>query len=277
MAEERLPEIRARYARSLMRLAGHDHPRIEAAFAAVRRELYLTAPPWRIFAPGGGRDIVSAEPQDLYDDVLVALDEGRRINNGQPSLHVGWLVSVDPQPGETVIQIGIGAGYYTAILATLVGPEGCVEAYEIEPHLAEVARANLAGLAQVRVHAQTGFGVALPSADVVYVSAGVAVPDAGWLRALRPDGRLVFPWQPNAIAGVALLVRRAPAGFRVEPFMNVSFVGCVGAGLAQAPLKPIVPFHRVDETRSVWLCADSPPDETATAVYGEVWFSSREV
>ena len=274
---DRLSEIRTRYARRLMQLSDRQNPRVEAAFAAVPRERYLTPPPWRIFAPGYWRDLVSAEPEELYDDVLVALDEAQRINNGQPSLHAGWLASVDPHPGETVVQIGIGTGYYTAILAELVGPSGRVEAYEIEPRLAEIARANLAALNQVAVHSRTGLGIALPPADIVYVSAGVAAPDPEWLRALRPEGRLVFPWQPESSAGIALLVRRAPGGFRAEPFMNVSFVGCVGAAAAEAPPKPIVPGHHLGDTRSIWLCADNPPDETATAVYGGVWFSSRPI
>jgi protein-L-isoaspartate(D-aspartate) O-methyltransferase len=275
MAEDRVSEIRVRYAHRLMEIAGQANARVEAAFAAVPRERYLTPPPWHIFSPGRGYDTVSADPKELYADVLVALEEAQRINNGQPSLHAAWMAAVDPRPGETVVQIGVGAGYYTAILALLVGSEGEVEAYEIEPHLAEIARANLADMAQVEVHAQTGLGVALPPADIVYVSAGVAAPDPGWLRALQPDGRMVFPWQPDPSAGIALLVRRAPEGFTAEPFMNVSFVGCIGAGLADARPRPIVPGHHIGETRSVWLCADRPPDETATAVYGEVWFSSR--
>lgn len=276
MARDRLSEIRARYARRLMHLAGHDDARVEAAFAAVPRERYLTPPPWQIFSPERG-DIVSARPEDLYADVLVALDEAKRINNGQPSLHAGWLAAIHPRLGEDVVQIGIGAGYYTAILAALVGPEGRVEAYEVEPRLAEIARANLAVLAQVRVHARTGLGTTLPPADIVYVSAGVAAPDAGWLRALRPDGRLVFPWQPDSSVGTALLVQRVPAGFRATPFMNVSFVGCVGAELAEARPRPLGPGHPVGATRSLWLCAEARPDTTATAVYGEVWFSSRAI
>jgi protein-L-isoaspartate(D-aspartate) O-methyltransferase len=277
MAEDRLSEIRARYAHRVMQLSGAQNPRIEAAFAAVPRERYLTPPPWRIFAPGYWRDLVSSEPDELYEDVLVALDQAQRINNGQPSLHAGWLAAVDPHPGETVVQIGIGAGYYTAILAELVGPSGRVDAYEIEPRLAELARANLAPLNQVAVHARTGLGTALPPADIIYVSAGVTAPPPEWLRALRPDGRLVFPWQPDLSAGIALLVRRVPAGFQAEAFMSVSFVGCVGAGPEHARPQPIVPGHRLGETRSLWLCAEKEPDTTATAVFGEVWFSSRPI
>ena len=49
--------IRVRYAADAMAWARHlgfDNPRVEAAFAAVPRDKYLTPPPWRIFSPSGG-------------------------------------------------------------------------------------------------------------------------------------------------------------------------------------------------------------------------------
>ena len=62
------------------------------------------------------------DPARLYDDVLVAIDLARGINNGQPSLHALAMEALAPAGGETVIHIGAGAGYYSAILAELVGP-----------------------------------------------------------------------------------------------------------------------------------------------------------
>ena len=83
-------------------------------------------------------------PARLYEDVLVAIDVERGINNGQPSLHAQSIDALGLKEGETVVQIGAGAGYYTAILAELVGPTGRVIAYEIAPDIAARAAANLA-------------------------------------------------------------------------------------------------------------------------------------
>ena len=55
----------------------------------------------------------------------------------------GWEPS-RREPGETVIHIGAGGGYYTAALSMLVEPGGKVFAYEIDARLAEMARRNLA-------------------------------------------------------------------------------------------------------------------------------------
>jgi hypothetical protein len=47
------------------------------------------------------------------------------------------------------------------------------------------------------VHAQSGLDGPLPSADVIYVNAGVTDVPAVWLDALTPGGRLVLPLTPT--------------------------------------------------------------------------------
>lgn len=275
-----LPALRARYAREVMVLAERaalPTARIEPAFAAVPREAFLTPPPWRVLAPGGPMEDETADPARLYRDVLVVLDAPKRINNGQPSLHAAWMAGADPRPGETVVQIGIGSGYYTAVLAELVGEGGRIEAYEIEPRLASIARENLRPLLQVSVHAASAVGTALPSADLVYVSAGVVAPDPAWLESLSPGGRMICPWQPMPGAGHTLSVTRGAGGFRARLHGTVWFVACVGAGREDARPDPRMPDRHLGETRSVWLTADRSPDESATAVYRQVWFSSEPI
>ena len=49
-----------------------------------------------------------------------------------------------PASGEHVVHIGTGTGYYTAILAHLVGPSGWVTGIEYDCELAARAKANLA-------------------------------------------------------------------------------------------------------------------------------------
>jgi protein-L-isoaspartate(D-aspartate) O-methyltransferase len=86
------------------------------------------------------------DPAFLYQDVVVALEEERGINNGQPALHALCLAALSVKEGESVVHIGAGAGYYTAVLAELTGVTGKVFAYESAQSLAQSATRNLAHL-----------------------------------------------------------------------------------------------------------------------------------
>src|SRR6186713_2720361 len=57
-----LNRLRARYAADILRSTGVENPRVEAAFAAVPREEFLTPPPWRIFLPGGVIEKNTSDP-----------------------------------------------------------------------------------------------------------------------------------------------------------------------------------------------------------------------
>src|ERR1700723_1911667 len=137
---DRSAELRACYARYVTRLQGVKNPRVEQAFAAVPRELFVGPPP-------------DGDLAFLYKDRLIALDDERGINNGQPSLHAGCMEALDVQEGEEILHVGAGTGYYSAILAHLAGPTGRVHAFEIDPGLARRARSNLAGWPGVDVRA----------------------------------------------------------------------------------------------------------------------------
>src|SRR5258705_196282 len=75
-------------------------------------------------------------PRRLYQNVLVSIDARKGINNGSPSLWAFLFDQLDLKPGERVLQVGAGTGYYTAVLATLVRRRGRVDAIEFEKRLA---------------------------------------------------------------------------------------------------------------------------------------------
>jgi protein-L-isoaspartate(D-aspartate) O-methyltransferase len=225
---EEIAKRRRAYAAEVAR--GVGDPRVEAAFAATPREDFAGPPPWRIGSGGlFGRTSVD-DPACLYDDVLVAIDAGRGINNGQPSLHAQSIDALALKEGETVVQIGAGAGYYTAILAHLVGSAGKVVAYEIDPGIAARAKANLARYPQVEVRARSGVED-LPKADAIYVNAAATHPLRAWLDALTVGGRLLFPLQAAHSTGAMLLVARPDSGdaWPARFLSAVVFIACEGA------------------------------------------------
>ncbi len=268
---------RARYARAMGRACATSDPetaaRIAAAFAAVPREDFLGPPPWQIV--GAYRRHETDDPAELCDDVLVALDRDRGLNNGEPSLHARFMAAARPVPGEAVSHLGAGTGYYSAILAELVSPGGRVAAYEIEPGLAARAEANLAARANVVVLREDACTAALPASDLVYVSAGVTAPPVSWLEALTRRGRLLYPWQPSWEAAMALIVhaRAASGGWPVTRLIPSWFVPCSGACKPQAEGPP-PGRDRAAAVRSLWRRADRAPDATAIAVYSELWYST---
>ena len=269
-----LEPARRAFARRMAEAAEWDEERFEHAVLAVPREAYLPAPPWHLIDPGLSQFHRSTEAADLYRDVLVALDISKGINNGQPTLHAAWIGKARPRPGETVVHVGAGMGYYTAILAALVAPGGKAIAYEIEAALAEAAARNLAHLAHVEVRPADAVSGGVLEADIIYVNAGVVAPPLGWLEALKPGGRLVFPWRPRPDFGVALLVARRDRGFDVEPFSPAFFIPCVGASDDEIALRAPT-RQEAAATRSLWLARDRPADGTATAIYRDFWFSSE--
>ena len=242
---DRVAERRRAYAAEITRRAGVADPRIEAAFAAVPREDFARPPPWRIGAGGLFGQASSDDPSRLYEDVLVAIDPARGVNNGQPSLHALSIDALALKEGDTAVQVGAGAGYYTAILAELVGPKGRVTAYEIEPDIAARAAANLARYAQVEVRARSGVED-LPLADAIYVNAAASHPLRAWLEALKPGGRLVFPLQAAHSTGAMLWVKRGERGvaWPARLLTGVVFIPCEGAQDAETGRKLDEAFRR---------------------------------
>ncbi len=276
MNRDRLDQHRTLYAQMMAAASGSPDPRIARVFELVPREAFMPPGPWHLMVNGRFVQTPSDDPALLYQNVLVALDRARGINNGEPALHAAWLGAVAPQPGETAIHVGAGTGYYTAILSRLVAPGGHVTAYEIEPGLAAQAVRNLAPFEGVEVVAGDATALDLRPADILYVNAGLAAPPPGWLDALRPDGRLIFPWQPLRGGGPTLLVTRRGDRFAVRPLMLSLFIGCAGTA-APAAADSLPAPEALRAVRSLWRTADRPPDGSAVAVYDAVWFSHEEI
>lgn len=254
--------------------AGSSNQALIAAFAATPREHYMGPGPWPIFVGSGYLRTISDDPHLLYQDVLVGLDADRGINNGQPSLHARCLIDCAPRAGESVIHIGAGTGYYTAILAALVGAEGRVTAYEIETSLADRARDNLRHLPQVRVLGASATQGELPRADLIYVNAGATHPLDSWLDALNPGGRLIFPLTPNEGMGCMLLVtRRGAKHYDAAVILRVAFIPCIGArdDEASQSLTAALASQSIKSVQS--LRRHTPPDATAWCI-GDGWWLS---
>lgn len=272
---DRTTKLRSFFAALVCGFADCSDPRIRQAFAAVPREPFAGPGPWAIHTGVGGYLMTpDDDPAYLYQDTLVALDRARGINIGEPSSHAKWLDAVSLQAGESVLQVGVGTGYYTAIIAQLVGRGGRVHAFEIDAGLAAHARDTLREVPQVSVEARSGIAENLPNVDAIYVCAGVTQPSWTWLDALKPGGRLLFPLQPVEGLGGMLLIKRPDDGARwPAKFVSRARFICAEGHQDSTSSRPLVEAFsaRWDQVRSFRI--DDATDETCWYT-GDGWWLS---
>ena len=181
--------------------------------------------------------------------------------------------------------MGTGAGYYTAILAHLVGPSGQVLAYEIDQVRAAMSAANLAAIPTVRVLHRSGTDGPLPAVDAIYVNAGATHPVDAWLDALTPKGRLLFPltgsehFEPDrgrwAVTGGMLLVHKTEQGDFAARFISpAGFIGCIGAREDATTEALSAAFRRGDFWNVQSLRRGTMPDNTCWYAGSGWWLST---
>lgn len=236
---ERLERVRHDFAEKIRAISAVRSSRLVDALGRVPREDFLGPGPWQIMrladAERGYERTPDADPQHLYDNVLVALDASRNLNNGEPAFLLRCLDDLDLSPRDRFLHVGCGVGYYTAIAAMTVA-DGTAVGIEVDARLAERARQNLGRWSNVTV--LEGDASELPSQlfDAILVNAGATEPLPGWLDQLGSEGRLLLPltvdlpepWSGLG-AGHMLLVTRHSSRFSARFTSSVGIFHCVGA------------------------------------------------
>lgn len=247
-----IEDYRRFYADEIRFVANLNSPALVEAFARVPREKFIGPGPWQVgsaearalAAAGLGRAayVPVDDARHLYHNVVVVLDQARDINNGQPSALAHWINALELQPGNRVYHLGSGVGYYTAIMAEVVGAEGAVVASEIDPDLAARARENLSAYSNVEVHSADGGEFDPGECDAMLINAGVTHPHPVWLDRLREGGRLVLPitFATSETLGAGLMTRivRRVNGFSMDGITPVGIYSC--KSVRDPELEPLV-------------------------------------
>jgi ubiquinone/menaquinone biosynthesis C-methylase UbiE len=136
---------------------------------------------------------------------------------------------LDPQPGERVLEVGPGTGYYALPVAGWLAPNGHLDVVDVQQEMLDhtLARAGEQGIdniAPVRADARS-----LPYPDDVFDAAYLVtvlgeIPDQGAAlrelrRVVKPDGRIVVGelfGDPHMVTHRALTTRATASGLRVD-------------------------------------------------------------
>ncbi len=227
-----LAAARRRYAEEIRNREQISSPRLLQALATVPRERFLDKGPWRIKREAGRdyRSTESADPVHLYHDVLVAIDEKRRLDTGLPSLWAHFLDILYIKRKQRVVQIGCGLGYFSAILSEMVGPQGSVLAIDCEKDFVERAKSNLRDYRNVEVIHGDGCRDVGGPADVIVVHAGFTHPHPLWIDSLRRGGRLLVPIPRRRRRGTVMKITRTGDRYEAEAIRGLEIFPCRGRG-----------------------------------------------
>ncbi len=200
---------------------------IEAAFRAVPRHVFLPE-----------LDPVSQAYQD--EAFVIKTGEGGLpvSSSSQPAIMAIMLEQLGVAPGQRVLEIGTGTGYNAALMSRLVGPDGSVVTVDIDPDLAERARANLAAAGYpdvVVICGDGGFGAReFAPYDRIIVTAGAADLAPAWLAQLGPGGRLALPLGLRGIQLCLALERSGESAWRSRSACRCGFIRMAGSYAAAA-------------------------------------------
>ncbi|MEM6988313.1 MAG: hypothetical protein AAF499_17465 [Pseudomonadota bacterium] len=216
---DELSAVRHHYAQSVCDGLIHADRLIDA-YAKVARENFLLSPPWGVIInlPGRrGQVRVTSDPMDLYHDRLVQLDPTQRINNGQPSL---WAAAFDRlllHEPRSLLHLGCGSGYYTAILAAAF-PATQLYLYDTAERLQQHARSAFEASDVVEPDDQVS------AVDAVVCSFGRSLIDAKLLQRWRDGGVLMTPLTDSQGRGFFIEMTRHGDAVDIRALFGCAFI-----------------------------------------------------
>jgi protein-L-isoaspartate(D-aspartate) O-methyltransferase len=193
-----------------LRARGIRDKRILAAFEDVPRER---------FVPDG-------QLEDAYRDSPLPIGQGQTIS--QPYIVALMLQELDVHPTDKVLDVGLGSGYQTALLAALARH---VYAVERIGELAERSTSVLQSLEIDNVTVRTGDGTLgwpeeAPFDRIISGAAGPDVPRP-WLKQLDDNGRIVTPVGTGGVQSLKI-IEKVEGDVYEREFGEVRFVKLIG-------------------------------------------------
>lgn len=164
---------------------------------------------------------------EAYEDYAIPIGEDQTIS--QPTTVVYMLETLDIKPGQTVLDVGCGSGWTTALLAHLVGKDGRVMGVEINKSLAEFGQENLSmyDFTQADIRQANAMEDTQPEAPFDRILASAAAPKVPDMltRQLTDGGVLVMPVEEKIVRlkkkADGTYDRKEKEGFRFVPMQGI--------------------------------------------------------
>jgi len=179
--------------------------RVRQAMLSVPRHLYV--PPQYVIA--------------CYQDTPLPIGFDKTIS--QPFIGALMLDLLDLGAGQTVLEVGTGLGYQSAVMAAM---GASVWSVEIVEEFAQSARLRLAEQehdVEIRVgDGSRGWSDHAPY-DRILVTAAAREPPPALLDQLAPGGRIVLPLGTDDVQRLSVVTRRPDGEASVRPVLPVRF------------------------------------------------------
>jgi protein-L-isoaspartate(D-aspartate) O-methyltransferase len=147
----------------------------------------------------------------------------------QPSLIAKMIDLLELKPGCSVLEVGTGSAYQTALLAELCTK---VASIEIIAPLAQRAEVRLRELGYKKVQVKAGDGYLgwrekAPFDGIVVSASAPRLPEP-LVAQLKAGGRMVIPVGEGVDGRLLVVVKQADGGYTSEKSLPVSFVPMTG-------------------------------------------------
>jgi protein-L-isoaspartate O-methyltransferase len=237
--------LRGRFVDALIRAGELPSPEWQDIFRQVPRDTFVPriVRCWPTDDQGGAfpLDRDADRPRWLrlvYSDrLLIVVEDGERLSSSsQPSVMARFLRLLDVARENTILEIGTGTGYNTALLCERVGVER-VTSIDIDADLVDAARTRLTSCGyQPCLASADGYNGFQPNAPYDRIIATCSVPHIPntWVDQLGSGGVLVAPLTNGLLVGL----RRQPDGALVGGGDSATFMRMRSPGLTPRQVMP---------------------------------------